>query len=148
MAEGRRPTEQDPKRTEYLEERKLLVEAEREAAQSFDKFMVTLSAGAFGLSIAFVRELVPSPRFLWLLHSAWGAFGLSLCFIVASFLISQSALRRQRDILDESYRDDEAARSERNLPAVITGVLNWLSIALFGCGVAALISFAMINYAP
>jgi hypothetical protein len=47
-----------------------------------------------------VRELVPSPRFLWLLQTAWGALGLSLCAIVASFLLSQAALRKQRDILD------------------------------------------------
>lgn len=148
MAEGQPFMEQDPERTEYLEERKLLVEAEREAAQSFDKFMVTLSAGAFGLSITFVRELIPSPRFLWLLQTAWGAFGLSLCAIVASFLLSQAALRRQRDILDRLYRDDEAARDERNLPATITGWLNWMCIALFCCGVVALVSFAVTNYAP
>lgn len=140
------PPEQDPKRAEYVEERRALVDAEREASQSFDKFMVTLSAGAFGLSITFVRELINNPQSLWLLRSAWGAFGLSLCAILASFLLSQSALRRQRVILDEIEQGQEDAREKKNVPATITNLLNWISIALFVCGATALIAFAVTNY--
>lgn len=148
MAERQPPLDQDPKRAEYLDERRVLVDAEREAAQSFDKFMVTLSAGAFGLSITFVRELIENPQSLWLLRSAWMAFGLSLCAILASFLLSQSALRRQRAILDEIDQGQEDARDKRNVPATITNLLNWTSIALFVCGTTALIAFAVVNYPP
>lgn len=149
MVERQPPPEQDPKRAEYVEERRALVDAEREAAQSFDKFMVTLSAGAFGLSITFVRELTNNPQSLWLLRSAWGAFGLSLCAILASFLLSQAALRRQRAILDEIEQGQEDdAREKKNVPATITNLLNWISIALFVCGATALIAFAVANYSP
>lgn len=147
MVEQQPPPEQDPKRAEYVEERRSLVDAEREAAQSFDKFMVTLSAGAFGLSITFVRELIDNPQSLWLLRSAWGAFGLSLCAILASFLLSQSAIRRQRTILDEIEQGQEDAR-DKNVPATITNLLNWISIVLFVCGATALIAFAITNYSP
>ncbi|MDD5014531.1 MAG: hypothetical protein PHW73_05450 [Atribacterota bacterium] len=43
----------------YLEERKLLVDASRESAQSFDKTMLVLASGAFGLSLTFIRQIFP-----------------------------------------------------------------------------------------
>jgi hypothetical protein len=44
----------------YLEERKSLVDAEREGSRSFDKAILTLAAGAFGLSLTFIRQIVPN----------------------------------------------------------------------------------------
>ena len=43
----------------YLEERKLLVDAEREGARTFDKAILTLAAGALALSITFLEKVVP-----------------------------------------------------------------------------------------
>jgi hypothetical protein len=88
-------------REAYLEERKTLVEAEGEASQSFDKALITLSAGAFGLSLAFIIQVAPVPRALWYLYVAWGGFILSLLSILFSFLASQQGFRRARDILDK-----------------------------------------------
>ncbi len=41
----------------YLEERKLLVDAVREGARSFDKTILALASGAFGLSLTFIRQM-------------------------------------------------------------------------------------------
>ncbi len=46
----------------YLDERKLLVDAKREGAQSFDKAILTLAAGAFGLSLTFIKEVAPDAK--------------------------------------------------------------------------------------
>jgi hypothetical protein len=40
---------------QYLDERKLLIESERAAAEGFDKTLLTLSAGAIALSVTFVE---------------------------------------------------------------------------------------------
>ncbi len=129
-------------REAYLEERKMLVEAEGEASQSFDKTLVTLSAGAFGLSLAFIVQIAPKPGALWWLYSAWGALISSLLSVLLSFLMSQYGFRRARDILDILY---ETRNQESNGWNTITSVLNVVSIVAFVIGVVSLAYFVMQN---
>jgi hypothetical protein len=132
-------------RTEYLEERKLLIQAEREASQSFDKAMITLSAGALALSITFIRQLAPTPRDHVFLYVAWIGFILALITILTSFLASQSALRKQRDVIGERYQDKFTDGPSDGFFARLTNCLNWSSIVLFALGVASLTLFAVKN---
>ena len=76
----------------YLEERKLLIDAEREGSRSFDKAILTLAADALGLSITFVDKIAPLPQAttLWLLVASWISFGFSIIVILSSFITSQS----------------------------------------------------------
>jgi hypothetical protein len=57
-------------REAYLEERKTLVEAEGEASQSLDKALITLSAGAFGLSLLLISRIASEPQALFWLYVA------------------------------------------------------------------------------
>ena len=43
----------------YLEERKLLIEAQQQSYQQFDKAILTLSSGGLGVSIIFLRDILP-----------------------------------------------------------------------------------------
>jgi hypothetical protein len=133
-------------RQTYLDERKLLVDAEREAARSFDKAMLTLSAGAFALSITFVREIAPSPGCGCFLFVAWFMFGLAILSTLISFLVSQRAMRRQRDILENAYRTASSVDGQENTPATVTKHLNFLSIVLFGIGLIMMVIFAIQNF--
>jgi len=138
--------ERQEERKTYLEERKLSIEAEREAAHSFDQAMLTLSAGALGLSITFVRQVAPAtPQHKEWLVVAWSGFILALLATLASFLFSQSALRRQRDILDLDYEGKLSAQQQKNIPATITDLLNWASIVCFIAGVISFVTFAIKN---
>jgi hypothetical protein len=54
----------------YLDERAKLIQLKAEETHKFDKSILSLSAGAFGFSLAFIKEIVPEIRngtFLWLL---------------------------------------------------------------------------------
>lgn len=138
------PEEPGLERAAYLDERKLLVDAEREAARSFDKSMITLCGAALGLSITFVQYIAPIPQATTLLWLAWLCFSLALIVTLASFLTAQSALRKQRDMLDQEYkRATEHARP--NAFATWTNRLNISSIVLFISGVALLACFSMKN---
>lgn len=113
----------------YLEERKLLIDEEREASRSYDKTLITLSAGALVLSVTFVRDLKYVSDDNWKICVAWAAFILSLLAIMISFLLSQSATRRQREILDMMIEDSNGTGvEERNgfVPWIIR--LNWASL--------------------
>jgi len=146
--------EDQTERQAYLEERKLLIDAEREASRSFDQAMITLSAGALGLSVTFIEKLAPAPAVSqWLLYSAWSCFTVALLAILSSFLCSQFAMRRQRDINDANYERETSEDSvsgelnseERNRWATVTNILNWSSIVCFILGVAFLLIFSIVN---
>jgi len=197
-AEGGRPPKKQPdedeeglEREAYLEERKTLVEAEGEASQSLDKALITLSAGAFGLSLLFIYRIAPDPQALqrcskqlsehyatvisrivhryplasdrvpiWIianssvelhnaigrLYIAWGGFVLSLVSILSSFLVSQQAFRKAREILDSDYKD-VTGNQVNNHWSTATSWLTTLSIVSFICGVVASASFAIRNLA-
>lgn len=129
----------------YLEERKQSIDAERETAQQFDKAILTLAAGALALSITFINQIAPHPKSQskWFLIMAWTLFCLSLLSTLISFLTSQVACRRQREILDQ----DILAKNDvnKNGAAIWTNRLNYLSIAFFIFGIIFLIIFSASN---
>ncbi|KAB2878775.1 hypothetical protein F9K33_12045 [bacterium] len=140
MGNGKEP----PDRQEYLTERKLLIELESTAASTFDKAMLTLSAGAIGLSITFTEKIASNPICKEFLYTSWCFLLVSLLAILSSFITSQHALREQRDNLDGRY--NEMDFKEKTTFAMVTNILNWLSISTFTIGIIFLIIFAIKNY--
>ena len=141
----------------YLEERKSLVDAVREGARSFDKTILVLSSGAFGLSLTFIRQISPNIKSgtVFLLICAWVGFCLSLLFTLISFLTSQSACLKQIKILEVEYfnsqrEHDKKANIENieNKSSDWTGRLNKLSIVAFMLGVIFLAFFSISNLLP
>ena len=113
----------------FLDERKLLIDAEREGSRTFDKAILTLASGAFGFSIAFLKEIVPHPfsNTLWLLGVSWSFFAVSLVVILFSFLSSQLACRIQIDVAyDAIFRNQKLP----NKWSSITDFCNYASIAV------------------
>lgn len=135
------------KRKAYLEERKLLIELEKSGAESFDKTITTLSAGALGVSITFIHEIAPMPdsETIWMLVVAWSGFGSALLATLFSFLVSQSAMRKQRELLDQAYQGVQNSKNRISWIAKATDILNWSSIAFFTVGVIFLALFTVKN---
>ena len=134
----------------YLDERKLLIDAKREGAQSFDKAILTLAAGAFGLSLTFIKEVAPGTKSetVVILICAWASFCVSLLSTLISFLTSQSACSRQVEILEAEYLNDNNSQEKtslKNLPASWTKRLNILSILTFVVGTILLAAFGAVN---
>lgn len=86
----------------YLWERRALIETEQNQSLQYDKAILTLSAGALGVTVVFVHEIAPAPDkdTLHFLFGGWAAFALSILSTLFSFLSSQAAHRQQRDSLD------------------------------------------------
>jgi len=131
----------------YLEERRWLFGFEHQISQSFDKYMLTLSAGALGLSITFIKQLAPNPlpKTLPYLYFSWGLFTLALLIVLMSLLFSQHAFHRQSKAMDKAYADQQDARSHHNIWVDATDWANWLSIIFFTAGVVCLMVFSSSN---
>lgn len=138
----------------YLDERQSLLAAELDNARSFDRWVVTLSGGALGLSIAFVKDLVaPGPATaVWMLGVSWLLFGASIGSALTSIHVSQNAHERFREILDRVAAEGGHAFFNRvrkeheaeKLPKWIDH-LNRASIVSFIGGMVLLAIFVIAN---
>lgn len=135
----------------YLDERRSLVDGEFEESKLFDRAILSLAAGAFGLTLTFIRHMVPSIKAgtLWMLVCAWIGFSASLLSTLISFLTSQSAYRRQRGILEADFfhQDADQKRADRakNPSRIWTNWLNRISITGFIFGVVFMAAFTIAN---
>jgi tetrahydromethanopterin S-methyltransferase subunit F len=147
MCEENRDRNEDYRYKIYIEERAKLVQSQVEETHKFDKAILTLAAGAFGFSLAFIKEIVTCIKdgtFVWLL-AAWTGFGASLLSTLISFLASQSACRKQIKILEKVIFDGKKRETEKNRAAKWTFGLNIASIAAFILGVILLVVFVSMN---
>lgn len=133
-------------RREYLAELQQIEDLISDQTTSLDKTLITLSAGAFGLTIAFVTQVAPNPEAKWVMITAWSSFGLALCCTLLSFYVSIYALRREKLLRDKIYYPDQKGEVEdRNPFAHAVSILNGLAIVSFVAGVIALAIFAGRN---
>ena len=76
--------------------RESLEALKQKSQDSYDKTVLSLSAGALGLSFAFVKDIVgswPPQAYAWL-FAAWVSWGVGVTSALFSFLCSQRALRK------------------------------------------------------
>jgi len=128
----------------YQEERKASLEAEYGDAEHYDKWLITLASGAFGISVAFIRYIAPNPdpaTKIYLVLS-WTFLLTSILATMASLQVSQLGFRRYREML-ECLRDGNAPGT--NYPAKWAHFLNLASLLLFIIGAAMLAIFSFLN---
>ena len=135
-------------KTELSDDRKWNLNALLDQSRSFDKYVLTLAAGTFGLSLVFLQQIAPLPQegTVGILIGAWVAFGMSILMTLVSFLFSQASCQIQIDILDGILsRSVDPSNPPKNLLRTVTVWLNWLSMFVFIGGVALLMTFALLN---
>lgn len=100
----------------YVEERKLLIDVERTQSQNYDKYLLLLSGGALGLSLTFISQVARQAKpftYPILFVGSWVAFGVTICGMLCSMLLSQKAYQKQRDIVDAAYTQGRWPAHER-----------------------------------
>lgn len=132
----------------FTDHKKQAWEDIQSSTDSYDQSLLTLSSGGLGLSIAFIKDIVPLQHATWLmlLYISWVAFGLCILTTVVSF---QVAIATQREHLghcwkfyierDNSYQDKRGRYSR---------LLTWCTMiagGLFVLALACTIVFAVGN---
>ncbi len=87
---------------------KLLRDCEHQAIDQYDKTLLTLSAGAFGVAIAFLKDVVKSGAVhgkFWLI-GAWVGWGGSLALTLIAFYLSHQAMRFAHEQYQKGCTDD------------------------------------------
>jgi hypothetical protein len=132
-------TEDDTMNDLLADHRRHLLETLYAESQQFDKAVMTLAAGALGISIAFVNNVAPDPRMTEWLAASWVLLALSLLCVLVSFIASQAAIRWD---IDHLYDDP---RPQRPRWRRLTPWFNAAAAATFVGGIGALTVFALLN---
>ena len=132
----------------YLKERKLLIDAQQQSYQQFDKAILTLSSGGLGVSIIFLRDILPFEQITnyYFLIGSWILFTISITCTLVSFLTSQYAYDEQLELINRYFLNkDSDALTKKNTFAQITGGLNISAAVFFILAVISTIMFVSIN---
>ena len=124
-------------RETYLDYRRQLVEGLYEGSKQYDAALLSLSSGAFILSVAFIADLPKelTPTLIYLLKSSWVSFAATIIIVLASFRVSQHAFHAQMDNLDKAYKECDDSILENQPPSV--RIIKWLN---YFAGIAFLIA--------
>lgn len=115
---------------------------------NYDNAILTLSSGALGLSLAFMKNIVPIDKIIYLhfLIISWGLFGLAIISTIISFLVSQNGLETQRLHSHKYYLEkNDAYFNKKNTWGTLTDCLNIFSGLCFIFAVIITIIFVAIN---
>jgi len=154
------PSYQQIRYNEYSKQRAELTKTTVELAGRYDQWILTLSAGALGLSVAFLEKIVPhpEPNTLFLLGLAWSCLIAGLFAGFVALQTAQYSALRQIEILDADYRTYLEELKKGNLENPVgdnpklnnrfnayTDLLNKISAPAFVLGVIFLCVFAYAN---
>ncbi len=134
-----------------LDERKQLVDAARESSRTFDKAVLAFGSVVFGFSIAFIKDIAPSPApsTLGWLFGAWLLFSFGLLSIMLSFLFSHKAcmveIDRGQEWLDKFMKGEKKFEQRKNRWSVATDCCNVVCIVLLFLGLFSWSLFAYEN---
>ena len=138
---------------EFLTHLERLRAGERHYARSYDKWLLTLSGGALGLSMTLCKDVIrgTGQNAGWLLLS-WFLFAAAILSILSCKLLSQGAHGNDAAILDELYREqgdgwrarvDQEQKKQWRRKAI--GWINRASLVSFASGLGFLAYFAYLN---
>jgi hypothetical protein len=141
-------TETALKRTLHLEHCKVAWGAIQSSSDEYDKSILTLSSAMLGLSLTFMKDIVPMAQIThrYSLYVSWICFTVSVLCVICSFRLSIPAHCAHLKCLDDYYLlDDRTALSRKSKWSAIVEWLNWASGLFFVCGLASSAYFVFTN---
>lgn len=136
---------------QYADLKKYVGQGLFSAAEQCDKALLALSGGAFGVSVAFLKDIAPhfDPGTKgWIIY-AWVLFLLSIVATLSSFQASACAFREFDLFIDACQQSpDNAPITFKHRWNRITIGLNILSLLFFVAGAICLAVFSYRNLQP
>ena len=128
-----------------------LTQSQYEEADKLDKWMMTIAAGSFGLSFAFIDKIVPITQAAHIpfLITAWACFLSILIINFIGFIVSSLGHKilaeEEARILELKYQNIKTEYKKRSVffdPGIVLG---YISILLFIGGSLCLLVFIAKN---
>lgn len=123
-------------------------ENQNASSDELDKNLLTLSSGALGLSVAFIKDVVHlnEATHLALLIISWVCFSVCIAATLISFWFGIRAHAVQADYLGKYYLEgDESYFNKKNPWSLCISLCSVAGIVFFFLGIAATVAFVSIN---
>lgn len=117
-------------------------------SENLDRAILMLSSAGLGLSLVFVKDLVPSveANCMYLLYFSWILFGSAILSTLVSFFVSQQGIKKQLEMNRQYYLEKkEEVINQKNLWAVATERLSYVSVLTYICAAFFLVLFIALN---
>jgi hypothetical protein len=143
-------SDEDQKRREeiYAETRKDLLTRQLSNSEKFDGAVLTLSTAALGVSLTFIKDIVPLNKVqdIYLLKISWWLFGFAILSTMLSFVASQLGISTQLKYAEEYYLNKKNEYlAKTNIPARITDGFNYAAAFFFVVALVFTIVFVSTN---
>lgn len=132
----------------YDEHRKQAWEDIQSSTDSFDRSLLTLSSAALGVSLAFVKDVVPVSQVVWLplLCFSWIALAIAISATVISFRFSISAQNQHLDYVYKYYIEGmQEYKEKRSRYCSAISACTAVALTFFLAGLVGTVIFASIN---
>ncbi len=132
----------------YDKTREELLTQQRSNAETYDRSLLTLSSGLLGISLAFIKDVVPlaHAEYKWLLFLSWSGFALTIILTISSIIYGQYKIRKLLDLAERYYLNKEAtARDESARISKKIDRFNIWSGSVFILAILFSISFVILN---
>lgn len=130
---------------QLIEHRKELIESKNSSQDELDKALLTLSSSAFGISFAFISDIVPnSPEYSWILFTSWILWGLTIGMSLTAYFLNVKSL--EKSIIQIDSDPDQYYRNPFNRYDKSVKVLNLLCLIGFLLGLLLIGIFIKINF--
>ena len=136
--------EEDAYRSVMFQRLSHLLNSNFSESELFDKSILTLSGGVFGLSLTFIKQ-IPHTSFIALLLISWFFYVASILLTLISMVVSQSAIKNEIIYTQDEITDSKNKNQYKNPLACCVHCLNIFSIACFTIGSILLSSFVALN---
>lgn len=116
--------------------------------ESFDKAILSLSSAGLGLSLTFFKFVIPANQAasIELLKFGWYFFLSAIIITMASFIVSQQALKKEIVYAEKYYLEELEEFGNKNNPAAnLTELLNVIAGILFIIALICIVNFVTKN---
>jgi hypothetical protein len=117
-------------------------------SENLDRAILMLSSAGLGLSLVFVKGLVPLTKAdcMCLLYFSWFLFGSAILSTLVSFFVSQQGIKKQLEMNKQYYLErKEEVVNQKNLWASATERLSYVSALTYIVATFFLVLFIALN---
>jgi len=131
-------------------QRKIQLEAEKR----FNKCVFAIAAGTFGVSFAFINQMIPldgSSNAIWLIAS-WLLMGITLILNIAdsrvTYLVQDRLLDNIETNIKRGYEGKPYIDTKKHGIMFPTRIIKWVMLAALSAGILSLLYFVWSNVKP
>lgn len=145
------PNEEARRLALYDKTRDELLKQQISNSETYDKSLLTLSSTFLGLSLAFIKDIVPlaQVRHLWILFLSWAGLTVVIVSTIWSFIYGQRVIKRLLNGAHRYYKEkDQKAFEESRRYSEQLDRVNELSGFVFIAAVLLSVAFVFVNFQP